>query len=192
MKKLVRSLTTMLLICALTFSSFAMAADGRDSTASDTDYYISYDEYGNLTGYNMPVPLASTRRAEDGTYLKVIFIKNGSASNSDCGFHPDTDVWRRVSSYTFSKTTTTNMTISIGHSGKLFNGSIGVSAGTSTGFGFTVTADQTKDSKIRVNCDYDYTLNRGEVRNIYTDELIYSFDYSVITKTAERFVPYYR
>lgn len=154
-------------------------------------YFISYDEDGKITGYNMPIPLAETRTAEN-TYLKSTRIDDGSKSNVYCGIHPDTDVWRRVSSYSFTRSRTVDVSVSVSYNGKSFGGSIGVSASTSTSFSFSITVDQNRDSKLQVYCDYDYVIYKGEIRDSYTNELYQTFQYAEFTKTAERFVPYYR
>ena len=154
-------------------------------------YYIAYDENGVMTGCNMPEALTELRSA-DGTYLKSTKVGSGSRSNVYCGIHPDTDMWRRVSSYSFTTSRTVSMSISMTYGGETFGGSIGVSAETSQGFGFTINVDQSRDSKLKVYCDYDYVLYRGEIRDIYTDQLYQTFQYGEFTKTAERFIPYYR
>ncbi len=48
-------------------------------------------------------------------------------------------------------------------------------------------ADNTRLSKVRVYAYFDYVLYRGEVRDIYTDELYYTFTYTTLTKTGEFF-----
>lgn len=159
--------------------------------AAEELYYVMYNESGEITGYNMPKEL-NTVRAEDGTYLKTTRVSSGSRSNVYCGIHPDTPMWRRVATYYFTTSRTVSMSISMSYGGESFGGSIGVSAETSQGFGFTINVDQNRDSKLKVYCDYDYVLYRGEIRDIYTDQLYQTFQYGEFTKTAERFIPYYR
>lgn len=78
------------------------------------------------------------------------------------------------------------------YGGESFGGSIGVSAETSQGFGFAINVDQSRDSKLKAYCDYNYMLYRDGIRDIYTDQLYQTFQYGELAKTAERFIPYYR
>lgn len=179
----------MAIIMSISASPLAYANDYDNNEVS---YFICYSETGEILYYNMPYDILNKARAEDGTYLKSTLLTSGTATCVDMGYHPSTDIWRKVSSYTFSESSTVNMTATVNWNTRIFTGTIGVSAAVSTGFSFTINADQTRYSKIHVYCDFDYKLYRGEVRDIYTDEVYHTFEYSTFTKTAEDFRVEYR
>ena len=172
------------MVMIVTASPLVFASDyGND----EEYYFICYSETGEILYYNMPYDILDKTRAEDGTYLKSTFLHSGHATDVDMGYHPATNIWRNVASYTFSESFTVSMSATVNWNEISYSGSLGVSAGTSWGFSFTINADQTRESKIRVYCDFDYEIYHGEVRDIYTDELYNSFEYATFTKTAEEF-----
>lgn len=124
-------------------------------------------------------------------FVRKVYI-NRSRQNVYIGIHPATQVWRKVSSYTFSSSVTVGMSTSVSLTAPTggivtASGSIGVSASVTHGFSFTKTADESRFSKIAVYCSYDYIAYRGEVRDIYTDEVLHTFYYAIYVKTHEEF-----
>ena len=158
----------------------------------EVQYFICYSETGEILFYNMPIDFVGKTRAEDHTYLKSTVLGTGHATNVDMGYHPSTNICRNVSSYTFSESFSVSMTASINWKTQKFSGAVGVSAAASWGFSFTITADQSRASKIHVYCDFDFKICEGEVRDMNTEELYYTFDYAEFTKTAEEFRVEYR
>ena len=182
MKRFVSVFLAVVLLLNVPITTFATETE----SASGENYYICYSKDGQILSYNMPVTITNTARAEDGTYLKSTQIGTGSVSMVDLGYHPSTTIWRYVASYSFSYSTTVGVSVSLTWGGETFNGTIGISASSSS-FGYTINADRSRPSKIRVYCGYDYVIYQGEVRSSTTDELLYTFNYATFTKTTEEF-----
>lgn len=187
MKKVISAILAFVFVISVVPSAFA-----TEQSQEAISYYICYSETGEILSYNMPYDIFGVSRAEDHTYLKTTVLGRGSVQNEDLGYHPATNIWRKVSSYSFSNSETTNVSFTLAWGGKNLNASIGISASSSTSFSYTITADQSRYSKIHVYCDYDYVVNQGEVRDQMTEEVYRTFTYTTITKTAEDFRVEYR
>lgn len=187
---------SLLVVPALQVSSHAVDAAPAATQASNTSYYILRDKTGEIVDYNLPVPLESIEpRGEDGTYLKKTLIETGSVSHYDCGYHPQTPIWSNPAWYHFTESTTITISFNLKiESGLQINTGLDISATASSTSSATKSyqADQNRQSKIRVYGDFDYAVYKGEVRSIYTDELIYSFTYSENVKTGEFFEVVYK
>lgn len=180
------------LVILLSSMPTSVHASENDIATKHKQYCICYSEDGKILFNNLPVSISGNARAEDGTYLKTTTLGQGSEHSVYLGYHPSTNIWRSVSSYTFSESVTVGMSVTVSGTGFSIPGTIGISASVSSDFSFTITVDQSRQSKIRVYCDYDYIAYHGEVRDIYTDELLDEFDYVVLTKTSEDFRPVYK
>ena len=187
---------SLLVVPALQISSYAVDAAPSAAQASNTSYYILRDKTGEIIDYNLPVPLESIEpRAEDGTYLKKTLLGSGSKTHFDCGYHPQTSIWSNPAWYHFTETKTVSIDFVFSvSSGTQVSTELTISATASSSSSATRSyqADQTRQSKIRVYCDFDYTAYSAEVRSIYTDELLYSFTYSENVKTGEFYEVVYK
>ena len=159
-------------------------------------YYVAYDTDGNITDYNMPIPQEEYIAKMNQRYSSVVELDHGTRIWYDHGYHPFTDIWRRVSSYNFSKTETVNVSLSISflYAGSYVtgNGTLAVSQGVSYASGYTIDVDQSRDSKLRVITDFDWTYYKGIEYDNYTGNYLYEYNFTTFVKTAERFIPEYR
>lgn len=192
-----RKLFACFIVIVLSFSllstpvlaSSAILEDLNEVT--NENYFISYDKQGNMVDYNMPISMRASRNAGMGTYLKSNVITSGSAKNVYCGIHPDTSIWRRVSAYNFSNSSTVNVGANISISGQVYSGSISVSRSATNAFGFVIQVNDKRDSKLSVYCDFNYVQYQGYIMDSYTNKVISSFKYVTMTKTREAFIPIY-
>ena len=146
------------------------------------DYFIAYDEFGNIMDQNMPI------QPRSGTHTTTKVVDKGTATEEDCGFHPETTVWRKVSQYTF----TTSSTISISVSANKYGGSVGISKTAGTSFSYSVKANQSKYSKIRVYLSYTWKRYYAKVYDNTSGQLINSYYFVTTQRTHENFKPYYQ
>lgn len=189
-KKLASVMLVLAMVLGMSGTAWAAEEEKQESGPEEAVYYICYDENGNMIGYNMPFSLESPQ-AEDHTYLKTTLLQDGHISEECLGYHPNTSIWRKVSSYGFSSTDTVAMSIGVSFQGNTVSGTIGISKTTSSGFSYTISVDQSRYSKLEVYCSYDYSIYRGDICDEFTNEVISSFTYVVTNKTAERFEPVY-
>ncbi|WP_276933769.1 hypothetical protein [Dubosiella newyorkensis] len=147
--------------------------------------------------YTLPIAAAENEHSQEieseiqpkaTTYSKTTVVASGTVTNVNCGFHPDTAVWRRVASYQYDYSRSYSINVSVGGT----YASVSISGATSSGMGGTINVDQTRDSKLLVNIDYKYTKYRVDVYDAYSNQLLNSYYTLTATKTAERFLPYYR
>lgn len=161
-----------------------------------SNYYVAYDTNGNITDYNMPISQEEFEAKMKNRYTETTALTSGSMNWVDLGYHQSTDIWRRVSAYYFSvsKTYSTSVEANFNYQGKNFSvgGSIGIAKGSTVETSYSVDADQSRDSKIRVYVDYDWTYYEGREYDNYSGNLQYTYNFTVFTKTAERFIPEYR
>ena len=77
---------------------------------------------------------------------------------------------------------------------KRFNTTLEISANVASNVTATMSykADQNRQSKIRVYSDFDYTVYRGEIRDIYTNQIYQTFEYVDLVKTGEFFKVEYK
>lgn len=188
-----RVFTIFVAMCILLTSVIPASAEcNEELTNIDSGaYYISYDKEGNVLSYNMPISLESPQ-AEDHTYLSSTLVDQGYVKYQGIGYHPNTSVWRRVASYSFSDSKTVDMSISMSIGGKTYGGVIGVSASETTSFGYSIDVDQNRDSKLYVYVDYYWKVYRGDVCDEFTHEVLYSFNYLSTVRDGEKFIPVYR
>lgn len=183
-----------LVLCLALFFSMALCASASDiNTSSGSPYYILYSENGEILDYNMPIPLESAVSG-DGTYLKRTVIGSGSKNHVDCGYHPDTTSWWNPDYYYFTSSRSVTVGFSFTVNSARYNASLQVYAESSKtdSSGGSFKADQNRLSKVRVYGYFDYTLYRGEVRDIYTDALYQTFEYAEVVKTGDYFQVVYK
>lgn len=183
MKNITRKLITIVLMLGMLLSNSNILVNAKEDNIDLYDtYYTSYDEKGNIVYTNIPI------QPKAGTYTKSTLVKSGTVSSENCGYHPDTSVWRKVKSYQFSTSKTVGMSVSAGS----YGGTIGVSKTISSGFSFSINANQNKFSKIRVYLSYNWKRYKIQVYDNYSDRLLKTY-YSIITnKTHEEFRPVYQ
>lgn len=186
-----RKMCSLLFAIMMLLSSTCFASASEERVDTETPYFILYSEDGEILEYNMPVSLGNAR-AEDGTYLKKIYVTSGYETKKDCGYHPSTSIWRNTAAYYLSESNTVTVGVNFSASGVSYSISLGVSATSSTVTTIVIPADVSRQSKLRVYCDFDYDLYIGEVRDINTDELYYTFQFAEATKTGEFFNPEYK
>lgn len=183
MKKII----SMLVAFSLLFSSAQFVSASEVETENINPYYISYSENGEILNYNMPLNLGKAR-AEDGTYLKKVFITDGEMSNVYCGYHPQTKIWSNPACYYFTDNSSVTISFTFSVGDKSYGGALGISASAPSSTATrSYLADQDRKSKIIVYADYDYIIYKGEVRDIYTDEILNTFEFTELTKTGEFF-----
>lgn len=192
-KRLISALLAVVMCLSLSTPAFAAeeSTTSQDILLEECEYYISYDKSGNIVDYNMPCSLLAPQ-AEDHTYLSSTWLSSGMETDVNLGDHPHTQIWRKVSSYTFSTSNTVSVSVGITYKGRVLDGTIGISGSVSSGFSFTKDADPNRFSKIQVICDYSYNVYRGDVCDEFTHEVLYSFEYATFTKEAEDFHVIYR
>lgn len=106
LKKLLSSALALSMCLSLAAPSFAKEAE---TTAPDeNNYYISYDENGNVISYNMPFSLEAPI-AEDHTYLQSTKLGTDFTPIEYIGIHPYTNKFRLTDAYTFSLEKTTEI-----------------------------------------------------------------------------------
>lgn len=186
-------LILMVIVFCINPISFATATPIDSCEDIETNYYILYSSNGDVLSFNMPSVYEKTR-AEDGTYLKSIRLGSGSRDDVDSGYHPETQTFWNPACYYFTKSRTVSLGISFTVNSKKYNASIEVSAMASqtNATAGSFPADVNRKSKVRVYTDFDYVLYKGEVRDIYTDELYHTFNYTTLTKTGETFRVVYK
>lgn len=169
--------------------SFTTISAVGSSKGTKTDYYILYSSDGEIISYNMPTE-SDKARAEDGTYLKSIRLSSGSLEKVDCGYHPQTQKFWNPAWYSFTKSRTVSLGFNFSIGSETYGATIEVAAMASEGDSISgyFPADYTRGSKVRVYVDFDYILYRGEVRDIYTDELYYTFNYTALNDTEDFFL----
>lgn len=157
-------------------TQLVMAANTKE------EYYICYNEDGTEIARNMP------KETRAGTHSVSKVIKSGKVSNENRGYHPDTNVWRKVSRYSFTTSKTHNISVAAGG----YGGTIGISKSTSTGFSYTIEVKQSKYSKLRVYVSYTWKRYQTNIYDNYTGRLLGTY-YPVTTqKTHEQFKPVYQ
>lgn len=191
LKKLLSS--ALALSMCLSTIPFASATNQDDT---EPLYYMYYDMDGNLISYDMPFSLEAPI-AEDHTYLvKTLEVENEVFEYQSYGYHPDTPAWSKVASYTFSKTTTVEISgtfpVTIKAKTYTFNASFGIAASYSSGFSVTVEANQNYQSRIEVFCGHEGDIYRYEIRDEYTDEVLSTFRTIELRMTDCDFVPVYK
>ncbi len=177
-----------LLAGVLTCASMSAIQAENDVKEKVTGYYMSYDENGNLVSQN--IPDFSGMRSDNHT--EVTLVKSGHDSSRDCGYHPDTNVWRKVNQYHFNTSNTVNITLQFTIGGRKTNGTIGISRTTSQTFGYTINADVTRFSKIKVYASYDWKYYKASVIDNISGDVVYTYYYISLYKTHEEFRPVYQ
>lgn len=182
-----------LLVVAILSNFLCIASASEPDPNTGESYYILYSEDGEILAYNMPTDLNQTR-AEDGTYLKRTVIGTGQKFHIDCGYHPQTGIWRNAERYYFTSSKTVSVGVSFAVGSKRFNTTLEISANVASNVTATMSykADQNRQSKIRVYSDFDYTVYRGEIRDIYTNQIYQTFEYVDLVKTGEFFKVKYK
>ena len=187
---------SLLVVPALQLSSCTVDTAPAAVQAGSTSYYILRDKTGEIIDYNLPVPLESIEsRAEDGTYLNKTSIQTGSISRFDCGYHPQSSIWSNPARYYFTENETVPIRFELGLTSEIkCDISMNVSAAGSSDPDAirSYQADQTRQSKIRVYGDFDYTVYKAEVRSSDTDEILYTFEVAEVEKTGEFFEVVYK
>lgn len=173
-----------LVLCLMSYSLPVYAEDNATYIDQNTNYYVLYDESGSIVKKNMP-NYSNIQRT--GNHTQISVSSSGSKRNYDSGYHPETQVWRKVSAYNFTTGSSVSITLSFQAGGKTISGSIGVSATASQSFGYTITADQTRYSKIRVYTGFDYVHYRADVIDNTSGNIVYTYYYTTISKTHEEF-----
>lgn len=184
-----------LLLVAVLINSTMIASANEANPSTNIGYYILRDEDGNIIAANMPVAVGDIETyAEDGTYLKKIPLSSSSKQRQDCGYHPQTSIWSNPAWYHFTESQTVSIGFTFIAGSKTYNATLQIAAQTTNTSSITRSyqADQTRQSKIRVYADFNYTIYTGEVRSIYTDELYYTFEFTELVKTGEFFEVVYK
>lgn len=122
-----------------------------------------------------------------GNHTVVTKISSGHKSNCDLGYHKDTSYWRKVSAYHFNSNSTKQYSFSFTASGTNMSATIGISSTTSTSFGYDVTADQSRYSKIRVYVGFDWTYYKAQVIDNTSGVVVRTYYYTTTRKTHENF-----
>ncbi len=189
MNKLTKILVVFLLVfnfCLLQCDS--VSAVENTSNELSTSNFITYDKEGDLVSMSMPEDYSEMSSYHSITTL----LSSGYKSWYDNGYHPSTSVWRRVDHYYFNTSSTVNVGVSFTITYGTVSGTLAVSNTTSTNFGYSISVDQNRDSKVRVYTDFNWKYYRADVYDNYTGEYQYTYYFSTIQITAERFVPVYR
>ena len=177
------------LICISVFSPVVVKAKSDDTTTlASESYYMAYNENGDLISYNLPNYVA--RRTGNHTVLTA--LDHGHKDNVDSGYHPNTSIWRKVSSYGFNTSSTVNVSVGFQANGRWLSGSIGVSVVNSTSFSYQIQVDQSRFSKLRVYTGFDWTYYKAEVIDNTGGNVVNTYYFTYLYKTHEEFRPVYQ
>lgn len=178
MKRILMLLFTIML-------SIPLAEPVKAKTINETDKTVIYDT-------NIPVPSEIYGMQRVGAHTVLTKISSGTKYNVDSGYHPQTNVWRKVSAYNFNTSYTTDITVSFTGGERTLNGTIGISQTTAQSFGYTVSADQSRFSKIRVYTSFEWTYYKAELIDDATGNLLNTYYFTSLNKTHEEFRPVYQ
>lgn len=82
--------------------------------------------------------------------------------------------------------------MSFSGAGKTLSGSIGISRTTAQSFGYTISADQSRFSRIRVYTSFNWTYYRADVIDNTSGATVNTYYFTSLQKTHEEFRPVYQ
>ncbi len=187
-KTVIRTIVALIISISLCSPVYAKAEEEALESQISSPYYISYDENGIISDLMLPDTFA--RRTGNHTVLTK--LDSGHKDNVDSGYHPNTSVWRKVSSYGFNTSSSVNITVGFQANGKNLSGSIGVSVVNSNSFSYQITVDQSRFSKLRVFTGFDWIYYRADVIDNTGGNVVYTYYFTSLYKTHEEFRPVYQ
>lgn len=82
--------------------------------------------------------------------------------------------------------------MSFSGAGKTLSGSIGISRTTAQSFEYTISADQSRFSRIRVYTSFNWTYYRADVIDNTSGSTVNTYYFTSLQKTHEEFRPVYQ